>query len=376
MNINPRILVSVFALCVSLGIPALVWISKDIDRSLNTVSNTSIEHGEREASRLVDLHNDSLLWTRNLTNYPGYGHFDFESAIESGVVLQVMAIVTGPFAPDEYALDRLSLLSVAGFWPLDTVLSLEARYRHQIDKLNKYLASDSISLVRNQKDLADVFASVNSGSPKIGVIASVEGLQFIGNNKSKLRELYEDGVRIVGLTHFVDNQIAGAKGSKYGLTEFGIEVVQEIVNLGMIIDLAHASTQTIKDVVKVQNAQVIISHTGLAELCPLERNANLNDVALVADKGGLVGVGLWQQALCGDQASDFLAHVELLTDRGYASSIAIGSDFDGGVNTIVDVQQLPSLFGGLMANGLPLDVAESLKYKNAVDFFSRTLPTK
>ena len=73
----------------------------------------------------------------------------------------------------------------------------------------------------------------------------------------------------------------------------------------MAIDLAHASPSLIKDILPIARRPVLVSHTGVKGTCDNERNIGDEALRGVATTGGLVGIGLWPEAICGDTVADW-----------------------------------------------------------------------
>ena len=92
----------------------------------------------------------------------------------------------------------------------------------------------------------------------------IEGAHALDGNLDNIDRLFAAGVRMMAPTHFFDNDIAGsAHGvSKGGLTDKGREMIRRMEEKKMIVDLAHASPQTIDDVLAIATRPVVVSHTG------------------------------------------------------------------------------------------------------------------
>src|SRR5690606_29247407 len=91
---------------------------------------------------------------------------------------------------------------------------------------------------------------------------------------------------------------------KGGLTEAGREMVRRMEAKRMIIDIAHASTRTIDDILATATRPVVVSHTGVKGTCDNNRNLSDDQLRAIADKGGLVGIGFWDTAVCGTEPAN------------------------------------------------------------------------
>jgi len=128
---------------------------------------------------------------------------------------------------------------------------------------------------------------------KIASLIGMEGGHSIGNSLGVLRMTYALGARYMTLTHMQNNDWADSATDKEqhnGLTPFGEQVVREMNRLGMLVDLSHVSTSTMKAALKISQAPVIFSHSSARALCHHVRNVPDDVLQLVAANGGVVMV--------------------------------------------------------------------------------------
>ena len=97
-----------------------------------------------------------------------------------------------------------------------------------------------------------------------------------------------------------DNRLGGSLHglSGEGLTPFGADVIRRANELGIIIDVAHASPQMVNDVLDLSTTPVILSHGGVKGLCDMSRNLDDTLMQRIAAHGGLIGIGYWDGAVC------------------------------------------------------------------------------
>ncbi|MDB5701694.1 MAG: rane dipeptidase [Sphingomonadales bacterium] len=134
---------------------------------------------------------------------------------------------------------------------------------------------------------------------KAGRIASligIEGGHQIGNNLAALRQFYALGARYMTLAHFLNNDWADSATDDpvhHGLTGFGKQVVREMNRIGMMVDLSHVSSETMKAALSVTTAPVIFSHSDARALNDHPRNVPDEVLKLVAANGGVVMVNFY-----------------------------------------------------------------------------------
>ena len=199
-------------------------------------------------------------------------------------------------APGHTDLDRLRKGMVgAQFWsvyiPGEWGDSGYARVQlEQIDLVRQMIAKypDRFALALSTDDIRRDFKQ-----GKIGSLIGLEGGHAIENSLSVLRAYYNLGARYLTLTHNVtlDWADAALDSAKHnGLTPFGDSVVREMNRLGMLVDLAHASTATMSDALNVTQAPVIFSHSAARGLVDVPRNVPDSILRRVGANGGVVMV--------------------------------------------------------------------------------------
>lgn len=148
----------------------------------------------------------------------------------------------------------------------------------------------------------------NHNAHKVSALIAIEGGNAIENSLVVLRTYYQAGARCMALTHDDTTDWADAaldKAKHKGLTKFGEQVVAEMNQLGMVIDLSHASEETALDTVAVSKAPVIFSHTGAHKLAPYPRNVSDDVLKAVAKNGGVVMVNFYSGFLTAESVKAY-----------------------------------------------------------------------
>ena len=181
---------------------------------------------------------------------------------------------------------------------------------------------------------------------------------------------------MLGLAHFFDNAMCGSAHGQgmYGLTEKGREMIHRALARGMIIDLAHASPQTIDDVLAMVDRPVIASHGGVRGTCDTVRNLADKHIIGIAKSGGVIGIGLYKYATCGKTLDDAVRAMRYVADLVGVEHVALGSDFDGATTTVVDASGLVMLTQALMQAGFTEEEIAAIMGGNALRVFLKTLP--
>jgi membrane dipeptidase len=137
----------------------------------------------------------------------------------------------------------------------------------------------------------DVERAMKAG--RIASLIGMEGGHSIGGSLGVLRQMYALGARYMTLTHYKTLTWADSADdvpSHKGLTPFGEQVVREMNRLGMIVDLSHVSTDTMRDALAVARAPVIFSHSNARAVVEESRNVPDDVLRQLTANGGIVMV--------------------------------------------------------------------------------------
>ena len=336
-----------------------------------------------ETVAVVDLHSDALLWDRDLLEHGDYGHVDLPRLLAGRVVLQGFTVVTKTpsgmnIEANSADSDRITLLAMAQAWPPRTWWSLRARALHQAAKLERFVAESDgrLVLIRTAADLDALLARRGGGQPAAGALLGLEGAHALEGDLAGVDVLFDAGFRMIGFTHFFDNEVGGSAHGvqKGGLTELGRVVLRRMEQLGIAADLAHASPALIDDVLELTTRPVLVSHTGVKGTCDNARNLDDDRLRRIAATGGVVGIGLWETAICGDGPERWAAAVRHAVDVAGVDHVGLGSDWDGAVAAIVDAAGTAHLTAALMRAGFADDEVRRIMGGNVIRVLGELLP--
>ena len=334
---------------------------------------------------IADLHCDALLWDRDNLKKHSYGHVDIPRMQEANMAFQVFTIVSKTprginIEKNTDQTDQVALLSFAQLRNPADWFSVKTRALHQAQELFKTAqrSEGKFRVITNQEELLQYIAARRADKELTAGMLGIEGAHCLLDDVNNLQAFYKAGVRYIGLTHFFDNAWAGSAHGvvKGGLTDKGKQLVHAMDSMHVIIDLAHASSKTIDDVFAETNNPVIISHTGVKGVC--DNNRNLSDAHLmeIGKRNGLVGIGLWETAVCGTDAAATAKSIRYVANKIGVDKVALGSDFDGAINAHFDVTGLPLIVNALLKEGFGREDIEKIMGGNVRDFFLKNLPAK
>jgi membrane dipeptidase len=327
----------------------------------------SLAFGSERARRLhaeappIDLHTDSLLWTR-LGGYdvnrrhrpplPGaafFGHVDVPRALEGGMGAFFLGLVSFPH------LDR----------------SCRRAVERTLDCFERACA-ESEGKLRAARSAEDVEAANRDGV--LAGLLGIEGAHALEGDVDAVDAFARRGVRYLGLLHFTANACGApqrglGQGADEPLTEFGREVIARCEATGVIVDLAHINARGFEDACAAAKRPPIVSHAGLLGVHASWRNVPDAHVRRIAQLGGVLGVIFCPRYLGRDGIEGVVAHLEHLLDVGGEDVPALGSDWDGFIvpsRGLEEPQKLPLLTDALLARGHTERVVRKILRENAL----------
>ncbi len=370
------------ALCAAL----LPWLVDNIVNRVHPNPPVQVSPGAarlHQSLLIADLHTDALLWNRNLNLDNRRGHVDIARLIRGNIALQAFSVVTKTprglnIDSNADSSDNITLLSVAQGLPPATWNSLLRRATWQAERLNAFArASDGTFHVINNSGQLQRYLDQRAGHPRQSAgWLTLEGAHALEGKLANLDVLYRAGFRMAAPTHFFDTELSGSRHGlrKGGLTPLGRDWVGAMEKRRMIIDLAHASDATIADVLALATRPVIVSHTGVRGSCAGRRNLSDAQVRQIAARGGLIGIGFWDAAVCGKDVASIARAIKYAIGIAGDTHVAYGSDFDGAVSTPIDAAGMAGLTQALLDAGLGPDQIRLVAGQNTFDFLLRNLP--
>jgi membrane dipeptidase len=245
---------------------------------------------------------------------------------------------------------------------------------------------------------------------QIALLPGVEGAEAI-QRVEDVDALYAAGIRVVGLVHFTDNAIADAQdnqfgtllgglfnGEDHGLTPLGRAALERMIDLGMVIDVAHASDRTVADALELTAGRVpiISSHAG-----PGFEGPTLSDplARRLLEQGGLIGIGVYRHDLLvpslpqdqlaqhqRDTCDDVIAHWNHYARLGHPDSVMLGSDFNSLISRgrpgghcphgIRSTRDLPYLLHGVEQQGWPVERSGDRLLRLLDEVAAKAVPAK
>lgn len=254
--------------------------------------------------------------------------------------------------------------------------------------------------------------SIIQNKDRTAIIIAMEGAAPLQGRATRLNHFYAQGLRLLTIA-WDDNEFCGSVfGEKTGLTRDGEKLIELCEDLGVIVDVSHASDQAFYDIAEVSRRPFLASHSNARAVCPNDRNLTDDMIRKLSQRGGIVGLtygsgficpdywahekvtrnliisGLRDQTLSIKKAHELhrermahledaampllMDHVEHILNVGGADCLALGSDFDGVdslVKSISGVQDMERLTDAMQKRRVPSRVIEKICFDNAFRFF-------
>lgn len=361
-----------------------------IEKSKNPVKTSAPYTVSEEAYALfnsldfvADLHCDALLWGRDLTKKSNFGHVDFPRMQEGNVAMQVFTIVSkSPKGQNMEvnsadAQDNITLLNIVQGRPVSNWFSLIERTLYQSGKLKEFgeQFDGNFIFIKSGEDVNKLVEARKTNKNVIGGLLGIEGGHALEGNLENLEKAYQAGVRLIGPSHFFDNELGGsAHGtSGEGLTEFGRQVIKRMNALNMIIDLAHVSPKMFGEIIELSEKPVMVSHTGIRAVLNSPRNLSDDQIRKIAEKGGIIGIAFFDMAVGEDEIKGIVASMKRVKNLVGVEHVALGSDYDGSVAVPFDITGLPIIVEALMKEGFSDEEIRAIMGENVKRFLLENL---
>ncbi len=319
---------------------------------IDSVLHTEVSGGEyfefkietiHSASILADLHNDLLEKmiespSYHLADYHTYNHTDIPRLQSGGVDVQLFVVWVSPSS------------------------HLQDSYNYATAMINIFENEMALNplTIGQARTKAEALALIDEN--KIAAVLCVEGGHAIENDITKLKTLYQKGMRYLTITwnNSLDWAVSAqdSRSATVGLSEFGRKVIRTLDTLGVMIDVSHVGIKTIEDILAVTKNPIIASHSGVRSIRNHCRNLYDNQILAIASSGGVIGIVFYPPFLTSSGTAyidDVADHIDYIVNLAGVDYVGLGSDFDGiGTNTVQgldDVTKFPDLTLELLRRG-------------------------
>ena len=265
--------------------------------------------------------------------------------------------------------------------PSERALAQEAEFRRALAE-----NADRVCQVTTRDELDDT---------RLRLMLSMEGVEALEGDPGAFGAWWERGVRSASLTWNYPNEFAGGiESPEQGLTDAGRTLVRRFAELGVVLDLAHASEQTWHDVID-EEVPFSVTHAGCRTVLDHPRNLADWQLEAIADRGGVLGmmaikffvdpdeptIARWIDHFDHAVAVMGIEHVGLgadFVDQVVSLDLPAGVREEGkanlGLEGFTAPDEYPNLVDELRERGYEGDRLEAIMNGNWLRVLSKTLP--
>lgn len=243
-----------------------------------------------------------------------------------------------------------------------------------------------IVLIKSRQDLKDAVEN-----KKLGLILSLEGFEPLGNSLNLLNLYYHLGVRAGMLTWNWANAFASGTDTNEPLSIMGVEALEKMHELGIVVDVSHLNEKGFWDVISKSQKPIIASHSNARALFNHPRNLYDEQIIAIANTGGVIGTTPYFTKVNQDNPSkfrtdddstetveDFIQHIEYIINLVGYDHVAFGFDFnlylgDFGVKGIEDTEKIKNVISLLIERGHRIEDIEKIAGLNLLRVFNQIL---
>jgi len=312
--------------------------------------------GLHEEALVVDAHNDSIITLIRGGNLDLYGQQRPDYPDREGAVAYLRQYLRPLGQANQLDIPKMRQGGLnAAFFAVDCTRPWGNHLLYLMDALGYFI--EEVERCNGDILIARAAADIEQAQRenKLAAVLAVENSDALEKSLHVLPLLHQLGVRAMTLTHSTRSwagdgcEVEGGSG----LTGFGRRLLERLNALGIVVDLSHLNERGFWDVVKMSDIPFMATHSCCRALCDHPRNLHDEQLAALAEKGGVVGITFvpFFIAVQNPTLSDLLDHLDHAVSVAGIDHVGLGSDFDGGGDLVADATQLPEITVGLAARG-------------------------
>jgi membrane dipeptidase len=242
----------------------------------------------------------------------------------------------GRETPDAHALDagELADIRASGVTAINFTVGAVGSYANDYDETVQNIAHWDAQIAAHPDALvkivlgADIAQAKRSG--RLGIIYGFQDTTMYGENLDRFDEFHDFGVRIVQLTYNRRNLMGDGclEADNAGLSKLGTDMIARMNERGTLLDLSHCGQRTTHEGIQASTKPVAITHAGCRAIADMPRNKRDEELRLLADRGGVVGIYIMPYLRTSGQvmAEDLVRHIEYALKVCGEDHVGIGTD--------------------------------------------------
>ena len=316
--------------------------------------------------RVFDLHTDTMM---DIANHAGKGENDILNRYhmkdyrDGEIGGQIFAL----WVPTKFE-------DAAQYFTESSGTSQEIMMRMLARSFKEFHETDAVGIAYTAEDVERIY-----DSGRVPVILGIEGYYGFNGEAGMVDMMYDLGFRHGMLTWNDDNEFASGiefTGDDKGLSPLGKETVMRMENLGMLIDVSHASEKTFWDIMDCTKGPIIASHSNAFSLCSAPRNLKDEQIRAIAEREGVIGLNAWKGFICDDMETatvhDLARHARYIADLVGPEYVGCGFDFSNyfdpteGTPGIEDAGKAQNFVNALFGVGFSEEEVRAIAWDNAI----------
>jgi membrane dipeptidase len=252
------------------------------------------------------------------------------------VVVDACGVPGRTDTPDFRALEsgELADIKTSGLTALNLTVGSVGSYANDYDQTLRNIAFWDGQIAAHPDTLMKLTRGTQIEDAKrngrLGIFFGFQDTTMYGDNLDRFEVFHDLGVRIVQLTYNRRNLMGDGclEPGNAGLSRLGRDMLAKVNERGVLVDLSHCGQRTTREGIEASTKPVAITHAGCAALADLPRNKKDEELRLLADRGGVVGIYIMPYLRSGGQvmAEDVLRHVEHAISVCGEEHVGIGTD--------------------------------------------------
>ncbi|MHA2292701.1 MAG: dipeptidase [Candidatus Hodarchaeales archaeon] len=232
------------------------------------------------------------------------------------------------FSEVEFRVPQIQNSGVTGFF--EAVEAMTENFQESMEMLGNY-----INRIKKHPDFMPAFKAEDfkraKNEGKQAVMFQIEPQSF-EKNLDNVNIAFGLGIRMAILTANTRNYVADGCGERTdeGLSNFGIDIVERMNQVGMLVDISHVGTQSTLDTIEMSKDPIIANHVGARALYPqCKRLKTDEELKALAEKGGVAGVSAIPNQLSGNEKqgiNDLLNHIDYMVNLIGINYVGLGLD--------------------------------------------------
>lgn len=240
-----------------------------------------------------------------------------------------------------------------------------------------YVGEKAFERMMSQYDIFESSRKQFENYSNVTPILTIENLSPIENDLGRIEQFAKMGFKVASLSWNGYNGIAGGIGCDEGISDFGKEAVKELERNSIVIDVSHLNDRSFFELCDIAEKPFIATHSNSREYCDAPRNLTNDQLKIIFERGGVVGLNLFVNFLgkhTKNKYDDLLIHIDNMYKAGGETKVALGTDFDGcrTDERFGSVNDMPNFYEALNQQ-LGTACANGIFYNNASSFFEKIL---